>query len=191
MKAVLGCLLCLVLGTAQTFALKGGPIFPGGQVRTTGVYAGVMTPGPLSPGANSFGLFSITIPNAGTGTGVVVIFQGGQTYRGTVTGNADPDSAKLQAQVSATFSYQAQVLSSVETTTDPSGKVTVKESYSTQTFAATAAGDIDAQIRANRNVFSAASARLVGDADVQFSLTILNPFTQIGYIVTGYKQSDL
>jgi hypothetical protein len=182
MKSLFGCLLCLVLGTAQSFALKGGPVFGKGNVRTTGIYAGVLTPGPLSPGANSIGLFSITIPRTGTGTGSVVIFTAGQTYTGTFVGVADPDSGKLFGEINASFPY----ISFVETV-DSNGNIT----FTSVTVAAIAAGRVDASIRANTNLFSAATARIVGTSNIQFSLTVNNPFTEIGYLVLGFKQQDI
>lgn len=178
MKALLGCLLCLILGTSQSYALKGGPGLGGGQVRTTGVYAGVMTPGPLSPGANSIGLFAVSIPRSGLGTGTVILFTAGQTYTGVFTGVADPDSAKLTGQIDASF----PIISSVR---ESDGQIT------TTTFLAKAAGKVDAKIRPNSRLFSAAAARLVGEANVQYSITVNNPFTQIGYIVSGFKQAEL
>lgn len=182
MRAVLGCLLCLVLGTAQTFAIKGGPNFGGAGVRTTGTYAGVMLPGPLSPGVNSIGLFSVTIPKTGLGTGTVVIFTAGQTYTGTFQGLADPDSAKLSGEVDASFPYLATVVGSVD-----NGKTI----FITETVSAKAVGKLEGQITKNKNVFSTASARLTGEADIQFSLSVNNPFTEIAYTVSGFKQADL
>lgn len=183
MKALLGCLLCLVLGCAQTFAVSGGPEFGGGQVRTTGIYAGVLTPGPLSPGANSLGLFSMTIPRTGLGTGPVVLFTAGQTYTGTIQGTADPDSAALIGVLRATFPF----LTTVPAGLDDEGR----QRFETVTVVAVAAGQVNGRIRANRNLFSTASARLVGTSNVQFSLSVNNPFTQIGYILSGFKQSEL
>jgi hypothetical protein len=176
-------LLCLVLGTAQAFAIKGGPVFGSGQVRTTGVYAGVLTPGPLSPGANSLGLFTMTVPRNGLGTGTVVIFTAGQTYNGTIQGTADPDTAKFIGVLRATFPF----LTTVPSGFDDKGNQT----FETVSVVAVAAGQVNGQIRQNANLFSTSSVRLVGTSNVQFSLSVNNPFTQIGYIVTGFKQSDI
>ena len=183
MRALLGCLLCLVLGTAQSFAVSGGPDFGGAGVRTTGVYAGVMTPGPLSPGANSLGLFSMTVPRNGLGTGAVLLFTAGQTYTGTIQGTADPDSAKLTGILRATFPF----LTTVPAGVDDEGN----QKFETLSVVAVAAGQVNGTIRQNQNLFSTASARLVGTSNVQFSLSVNNPFTQIGYIVSGFKQAEL
>ena len=183
MRALLGCLLCLVLGTAQAFAVKGGPVFGGAQVRTTGVYAGVLTPGPLSPGANSLGLFSMTIPRNGLGTGPVVVFTAGQTYNGTIQGTADPDTAKFTGVLRATFPFLTTVPAGFDDDGNPQ--------FETVSVVAVAAGQVNGTIRQNENLFSTSSVRLVGTSNVQFSLTVNNPFTQIGYIVTGFKQSEI
>jgi hypothetical protein len=92
MKALFASLLCLVFTISQSFAIGGGPNYGGAGITTTGIYAGIMMPGELSPGANSLGLFSLTIPRTGLGTGDVIIFEAGETYTGTFTGTADPDS---------------------------------------------------------------------------------------------------
>lgn len=183
MKSLLGCLLCLVLGTAQCFALKGGPDFGGSQVRTTGIYAGILVPGPLSPGSNSLGLFSMTIPRNGLGTGPVVIFTEGETYNGTIQGTADPDSAAFIGVLRATFPFLITVPAGV----DENGN----QQFDTATVVAVAAGRVNGTIRQNTNIFSAASARLTGTAEVEFSLSVNNPFTKIGYDVIGFKQSDI
>ncbi len=175
MRSLFGCLLCLVLTCTQSFAVPGGPQYGGSQVRTTGIYAGVLRPGPLSPGANSIGLFSMTIPRTGLGTGIVVLFTAGQTYNGTITGIADPDSAKLFGEIDASFPYT--------TCCDGEGAPFDVE--------ATAAGKVEGKIKSNKNVLSSASARIVGTANVQYSLTVNNPFTQIGYKVRGFKQSEV
>ncbi len=169
MKSVLGLLLCLVLGTARTFAISGGPVFGTGSVSTTGTYAGVLAPGPLSPGANSIGLFSLTIPKTGLGTGTVVIFANGLTYTGTFQGTADPDSARLIGEIDATSTVEIGDAGAVEV----------------------AAGQMLGRIKANKNLFSTATARLVGSSNVQFSFTANNPFTQIDYKIRGFKQSDI
>lgn len=183
MKIIFACLICLVFATSETFAIKGGPAPVSQQVRTTGVYAGVLTPGSGSSGANSLGLFSITIPKSGIGTGTVVIFTAGETYTGTFQGVADPDTAELSGEIAASFPY-VQI---VPTGVSDKGVVT----YTTVNVSATAAGRVNGKMRRNTNRFSSASVRLTGDSSVQFSLSVNNPFTQIDYVLNGFKQSEL
>jgi hypothetical protein len=182
MKALLGCLLCLILATSQASAISGGPGFGKGQVSTTGTYAGVLTPGPLSPGANSIGLFTISVPKTGLGSGSVVLFTAGETYIGPFQGIADPDSAKLFGEIDATFNYVEIIQTGVDSNGTPK--------FESVTFAAVAAGQMQGRIVANKRT-STAAVRLTGDANVQYSLTINNPFAQIGYLISGFKQSEL
>lgn len=183
MKILLVCLMCIVLTASECFAIDGGPVYGKAQVKTTGVYAGVMTPDPTqSPGSNSFGLFSLTIPKTGLGTGPLIIFEQGQTYVGTAQGTADPDSAKLTALLYGSFPY----IISVPSGTDSMGNPT----FTTATVIAVASGPLKGRVKANQN-FSTASARIIGTADVEFSLTVNNPFDEVIYNVRGFKQSEL
>jgi hypothetical protein len=115
MKALLGCLMCLVLTLSQAFAISGGPFGRGGAIVLTGTYAGVLTaiavvvdPGPppvTLPPDNSLGLFSLVIPSTGlhlgqtstnTVTGTVVIFRNGIVYTGyPVSGPTQPSPSPL------------------------------------------------------------------------------------------------
>jgi hypothetical protein len=105
MKAVFGCLLCLVLATSHTYAIKGGPPITKGGVNVIGTYAGVLHP-PFCPLANpaqcggslnSLGLFSLGIPQAGLASGSVALFTGERTFVGSIQGVADPTTGGLEA----------------------------------------------------------------------------------------------
>jgi hypothetical protein len=50
MKVLFGCLLCLAFTISQGFAIGGGPPYGNGGITTTGIDAGIMMPGELSPG---------------------------------------------------------------------------------------------------------------------------------------------
>lgn len=181
MKATLGVLLCYVFFTSQCWALKGGPVYPGGQVSTTGNYAGIMIPDKTSsPGANSIALFSLALPQTGLGSGTLVIFQTGETYTGTIQGLVDPDSAELSALLNASFPYVI-----VLTTYDSNGR----PSQTSQTVIATASGRLNGQLIANPNAFSTSSTRMTGSADVQFALTVNNVDSEVHYDVFGFRQS--
>lgn len=181
MKALFASLVCLAFTISQSFAISGGPNYGTGGITTTGIYAGVMMPGELSPGANSLGLFSLTIPRTGLGSGDVIIFEAGQIYTGTFTGLADPDSAKLVGEIDATFPV-IELVQSV----DSNGTVTT----TSVTVQATAAGQLNSQLSANTNNFSTASVRMNGTADIQFSIQVNNPFNEIVYDVIGFKQAE-
>lgn len=101
MKALLGCLLCLVLAASQSFAIKGGPPYPGGG-NLKGTYAGVMQGvfDPTNPrSSNTLGLFSFSVPETGLSTGVVVIFVAGRAFTGTISGSGDPNKGRFQGVV--------------------------------------------------------------------------------------------
>ena len=200
MKALLGVLLCYVFTMTQSFAVSGGP-WGRNSVTVTGTYAGVFLPVSHSPacvnpitgepvfclgqptGLNSIGLFSLQVSTTGIGTGPVVIFTFGQTYTGTFQGVADPDSSALRGLINATFPY----VHTVQTSTDSNGNPV----FTTETVLAVASGQVKGKVNSNTNTQSTAGARLRGQADVSFSLTVNNPFDDIIYKMSGFKQASL
>lgn len=189
MKSLLGVLMCLVLITSQSFAVSGGPDFSDDAtaVNTVGTYAGVLHAKRFEPDTgqrpNSIGLFTLSIPQTGLANGTALMFEQGQVYTGDIQGLADPDRAKLIAIISATFPY---------ITTVPTGEVDDNGNpvYETVTVSATASGRVKAQISQSAVLTSLAGTRIKGKADIQYSLTVNNPFSEIIYRVTGFKQSS-
>ena len=176
MKALFASLLCGVLFASQCFALKGGPPYPGTTASLTGTYAAVMFPDPVySPFDNSIGLWSATFPETGLGTGTLIIFQTGQTYTGTIQGLIDPKASALSALLYATFPY----LITVQTGTDDNGNPI----YTTETVVAVASGQLFGKLKTN--------SRILGTADVQFSLKVNNVDSEVIYIVDGFRQAGL
>jgi hypothetical protein len=189
MKTLLGCLMCLVFTMSQSFAISGGPFGGGaGKPSTTGTYAGVMFAASHVPcdtctgqaSLNQLALFSTTVPKSGLGTGTVLLFNQGNIYNGTISASADPDSAKLTGIVSASFSY----VELVETGQDSNTHAPI---FTAVTVAAVAAGKVDAKVK---NKKGSTSVRLTGTADVQFELTVNNPFDEVIFNVVGFKQSN-
>lgn len=180
MKALFASLVCFVLTAVQGFAIGGGPDYGGGGITTTGIYAGVLMPGYLSPGQNSIGLYSISIPRQGLGAGNVVIFGEGLTYTGTFTGVADPDSAKLVGEIDASFTPIS--------VSDSTNVIVI--SFKT----ATASGRLNAQLTSNSNQFSTAAVRMSGQADIAFAVTNdgvnFSVRNEIVYDVIGFKQAE-
>jgi hypothetical protein len=171
--------MCLVLTVSECFALKGGPIYGGGSTDTTGTYAGVFIPTQRS---NSLAIFSLQLAQTGIGSGPLVIFDVGQIYSGTLQATADPDKGKVTGLVRATFPY----IISVPSGTDSDGNPT----FTTTTVVAVAAGTMQGKVKANGRSSGVTSTRLTGTADVQFSLTVNNPFDEIIYDIIGFKQSS-
>ena len=118
MKKVLSLLLAYTFLQAQTWALSGGPVFESGSVQTlVGTYAGALLPsdgGDESAtgggdqdadtgGVNGLGLFTLSVPQAGLGTGNFVYFSEGRTFTGTITGLADPNKRELVGLLKGQF----------------------------------------------------------------------------------------
>jgi hypothetical protein len=179
MRILLASLMCLVLTSAECFALKGGPVFGGTKTSTTGTYAGVFMP---TEARNSLAIFSLQIAQTGIGTGTLLIFDVGQIYSGTLQATGDPDKGKVTGLVRATFPY----ITTVPSGTDSDGHPT----FTTTTVVATAAGTMQGKVKANNRFSGVTSTRLGGTADVEFSLTVNNPFDEIIYDIIGFKQSS-
>jgi hypothetical protein len=175
-KSLLGSLLCLVLATSHTYAVKGGPGYGGGNVRTTGTYAGVLYP----IGANnSIGLFSVQIPRTGLGTGTAFLFANSNAYNGTMQGTADPDSAQFTGFIDVGFLFSRRTRT---------GGTDAQPIFTIETLRAVGAGRVDGQIR-NSGPRSRTVGRLVGTSLIEFNPVIEEP--QLNYELIGFKQADL
>jgi hypothetical protein len=109
MNKVLSLLLAFVFLQTQSWALSGGPVFTSGAVGQTsliGVYAGALIPSgdeSSDGGTNGLGLFTLSVPEAGLGSGDFVYFSEGRTFTGTITGVADPDKGTLKGLLKGQF----------------------------------------------------------------------------------------
>jgi hypothetical protein len=186
MRILLAALMCLVLCTSECFALKGGPPIPGGQVTTTGNYAGLFVP--AGEDENSLGIFSVSVPTTGLGSGVVAFFRNGIFYPGTIQAIADPDSAVLTATVMSSF----DITFTSETTGNPPTTRNIVITFN-------ANGSITGLIRPNPKTLSSATARITGNAAVTYATVGSAPgFDDSGansngpvpYEVNGFKQSE-
>ena len=216
MKVRLAALMCLVFMITQSFAISGGPPYPG-STNVVGVYAGVMKPKkvpatcatdpttcPDSPpgcSANSLGVFSVGVPNSGLATGTFVMFSQGRVFNGNIQGTADPgkdtNSARLSAVLSATFNYTLTFPPTPCPVPTPAPACT-PSSFS-QEVTASANGTLDAHIKnqLSRSLLGANSVRLVGSATIdisqgQVSAATLEPIVTCHMMlkVTGFKQTD-
>jgi len=185
MKINLASLMCFVLGAAECVAHKGGPVYVGGQVRTTGNYAGLFIP---TIADNSLGIFTTTIPNTGLGTGTLAFFRNGIFYPGTIQAIADPDSAVLTGVASSSFN----ITFTSETTGNPPTTRNIVITFN-------ASGSINGTIRANTNIFSTAVARIIGTAAITYATVGSAPGFDsspgnsdgpVPYEVNGFKQSE-
>jgi hypothetical protein len=191
-KALLGSLLCLVLATSQSFAIKGGPPYPGGG-NIVGTYGGVLQGvfDPTTPSSsNTIGVFSLGVPKTGNATGPFVIFARGRVFSGTIQANADPVKAAIQGVLDATFNYTLSQL----VTNPNTGATTVI----TRQVTASANGPLSATVASSKSAktLSAATTILQGLATLNISEgqvaangdpIIVNI---ISLSVSGFKQSD-
>jgi hypothetical protein len=185
MKILLASLMCLLLCSAECFAHKGGPVYPGGGTNIIGRYAGVLRP-PFCPfpdpadcggSLNAIGIFTAVVPQTGISNGLVLIFSEGRTFTGTITALGNPNTGAFTGILSADY---------VRTST--TGVTT-----STSTLA-TASGGVDAKVvAAKAGSFGVSSILLRGTATISIAdlsstpPTITGPFV---FTVDGFKQSN-
>lgn len=175
MKALFAVLLCLILMTSQSFAIHGSPFGVAG-VTTTGTFSGSLKPNKVfNPGVNSIGLFTINFPATGLGTGTVVIFAAALTYSGDFQGIADPGSAQVTGEIDAKSTVTIGILSTVETA---SGRLQATIKLQSKNISILRLTGVASQNRPDLG------------ADVQFSATANNPFTEIKYDVLGFRQGS-
>jgi len=191
MKILLACLMCLVLPTAECFALKGGPPYPG-STDLVGNYAGVMQGvfDPTNPASsNSIGIFSLGVPSTGNATGDFVMFSRGRVFTGTAQAFADPGKASLKGILSATYNYSLSRL-----ITDADGSTHIEVSAVT----ASARGPIDATVAASQSaaLFGSSTSILRGEASLSISQGQVadsgDPVitSVLSLVVSGVKQSS-
>ena len=170
MKIVLTCLMCFVLGASESFAIDGGPVYPGGT-NVVGTYAGVIdrvvTDSPLDCGANSIGVFSVGVPKTGISSGTFVMFSQGRTFTGTIQGVADPGKSTLKGVLSATFNFTV-----TQTIINP---VTGVPTTTTTDVTAGANGSLKTQIASGVDLtFGVTATRLRGTATLSIDMGQLN-----------------
>lgn len=194
MKALFGCLLCLVLAVSQSFAIKGGPPFPA-STNLVGSYAGVLQGvfDPTTPASsNSIGVFSLGVPKTGIATGPFVMFSRGRVFSGTIQGTADPTKASISGLLDARFNFNVS-----RTVTDVIGDVTLTH-IETIPVTAHANGPLNATIAATKSArtLSAATTIIQGSATLNISEGQVNASNDpiivsiLSLSVSGFKQSD-
>jgi len=117
MKTLLAILLSFIVSEAPVLAIHGGySLTSSGSV--VGEYAGALVPiqdtllatgsNEADFGANSLGLFTITIPQTGLGTGTVYLFSNGQQMTGPIQAIPDPtNTSGIIGVISATGQISA------------------------------------------------------------------------------------
>ena len=126
-KTALSAAAALFYGVAALYAISGGPQYPG-STDLSGSYAGVLkpkrqanptptgtgtptpTPTPTPPGEddrNSLGVFAVTMPSTGGGSGAFVLFSHGEIYVGLIAAIADPTHVSLDGVLKSSTSTSA------------------------------------------------------------------------------------
>jgi hypothetical protein len=203
MKILLACLMCLVLGASECFAISGGPVF-GSGTNVVGTYAGVIkrpseTP-PASPpcplmesgcSANSLGVFSVGVPSSGISSGTFVMFSQGRVFTGTIRGTADPAQAKLTGVLNATFDFTI-----TQTSVNP---ITGAVITTTIPVTASANGNLKTRITtvsSHSGLNTTSAIRLAGTATLNIDQGELNSAGEpcitcfITLRVVGFKQTN-
>ena len=186
--SILAAVLCQVLFVSSSaYALGGGPVYPGGGISTTGIYAGVLN-GLLS---NSLGVFSVTIPRSGAGTGTAVLFRSGIFFNGTINAVADPGSAQFSGILDLEFNSLRALPVNLTDLTLNLGAI----------FIVTGGGLVTGTLSQATGRFDRGQIRLDGSALVSFTPTLINGttppavdpnlFTPVNYVLIGYKQQEL
>ena len=180
MKAILGSLLCFVLFASESFALKGGPPYPGGTVNLAGTYSAILVPTNPSKLGDTLALFTLVVPQTGLASGTVAVFTRGIFYSGTIQGLADPKTAKLYAVINAIFTPPAS--SDTGTGTPPPTP-------------SLAAGELTGNKIIAPPGFSGTAFRITGDATLtytsedHFVTDVIPDGTSLKYAVLGFKQA--
>lgn len=161
MKILFASLMCLVLCTAECFALKGGPPYPVGS-SVNGTYAGVLEPrfDPTDPfSSNSLGIFSLSVPSTGLASGGFVMFVRGTVFKGTIQGLGDPTRGTIRGILDASLSQlTSQIIFS-----DPFfGSFT----SSTSTVTARAQGNLNARVFSSNSGTVTSATLLKGTANI-------------------------
>lgn len=176
LKAIFGCLLCVVLPTAECFAVKGGPVYPAGR-NIVGTYAGVLEGAfdPTNPrSSNTLGIFSLGVPQTGLANGSLALFTGERTFVGSIQGIGDPNRGTIRA-----------ALQGIPVVTG--GGVTIF------TLNFHADGLLNAQVKPGRNASAGVAAtRLVGSAVITTTNRNVTPVEKdtTTFAVDGFKQSS-
>jgi hypothetical protein len=113
MKTLLAILLSFIISEAPVLAIHGGYTL-GSSQSAVGTYAGVLIPtsdqilaaNAADIGSNALGLFTLSIPDTGLGSGSIVVFSDGRTFTGSIQALADPNNpGGIVGIATASFTY--------------------------------------------------------------------------------------
>jgi hypothetical protein len=200
MKTMLAILLSFLMCEAPVLGEHGYTL--GGSAGVVGTYAGVLIPTQdtllttgsniADFGANSLGLFTLSIPSTGLGTGQVYLFSGGEQLAGTIMALPDPSSqAGIVGVISATGEIAVSTIAENfiglpvnqvenQVTGQASGGFTAT---TVQSIVSDSANGINLDGTANVTVTSSTTNATTGAVE-------LIPTDQIVFAVDGFQQSQ-
>jgi hypothetical protein len=201
-KTLLAVLLSFIVTQAPVLAIHGGYTL-GGQASVIGTYAGVLVPtssvtigtgtSASNFGDNALGLFTLSVPDTGIGTGAVFIFSGANQMSGSIT--ALPNSSTSDGIIGVIAATgEIPVASQNFNTGFGFGGFT-----STQVqITGEANGGLVASVVSALNTFSPTGLNLTGTATVSITsattstngLITLTPADNIVFAVDGFQQSS-
>jgi hypothetical protein len=198
MKMLFASLMCFVLGSAECFAIKGGPVFSAGA-NIVGTYGGVLQGlfDPTTPSSsNTIGVFSLGVPKTGNASGPFVMFARGRVFSGTIQAAADPTKASIKGILDARFNYNLLVPVTDEVV-GSNGNTTLITRIETLAVTAHANGPLNATVASGKaNKIGTSATLLQGTATLNISegQVAANGDPVIVSIlslsVSGFKQSD-
>jgi hypothetical protein len=196
MKFLLAILLSFIMTEAPVLAIHGGYSLSNSS-SLVGTYAGVLIPtsdtllvaGNTDFGKNALGLFTLSLPDEGLGSGDAVIFSNGNTFTGSIQALADPNNASgIIGILDATFNYNF-----TESEVDAAGDITSV----TTAITASAQGSFDASTVSNADSAGGLGVDLDGTSQVNVTEGFVSGSNgtpiiteQITFAVDGFQQSQ-
>jgi hypothetical protein len=197
MKTILAILLGFLISETPVLAMHGYTL--GGTASVIGTYAGVLLPTQDTAlakganfGANAIGLFTLSIPEAGIGTGAVYIFSGANQMTGTIVALPDPSTSNgIVGVINALGEIP------VSTTNNNNG-LFFGTNTTTEQITGEANGGITASVVNATNSFSPTGLNLDGTANMTVTTATVNangttsliPTEAITFTVDGFQQSS-
>jgi len=199
MKFLLAILLSFIMTEAPVLAIHGGYSL-NSAISLVGTYAGVMVPtadnilsaSATDFGTNSLGLFTLSLPSSGLGSGSVIIFSNGRTFTGDIHALANPDpgaNAGIIGILTASFNYNLSIPS-----TGTDGAVTV----STISVTANAQGSFDVQAVQDANSVGSLGVNVDGTSQINVDQGFVSgsngtPIVveQVTFAIEGFQQSQV
>lgn len=199
MKTLLAILLSFIISEAPVLAIHGGYTLGGAQT-VTGTYAGVLIPTSdtlLTTGSNAatgfgsdaLGLFTLSIPTTGLGSGTVVLFSGQQQLFGSIQAIPDPNST--------TGGIVGVITATGQITTSSFTDVFFGDTGSFTQVTGEASGGLTATATQSTNTISPTGVNINGTANMNVDTTVtgtdgttsLVPTESIVFAVDGFQQS--